>query len=80
MNNITKHQLLSQLVKGWSNRGGIYQIKCTQTKKAYLGSTGNIIKRLKQHYKQLQTNRHLNQEMQLDFNQWGEKSFVVEFI
>ena len=79
-NNQPQSKPLSEVVKGWSWRGGIYQIKCTQTKKAYLGSTGNIIKRLKQHYKQLKSNRHPNPEMQLDFNQWGEKSFVVEFI
>ena len=75
MNNPT--QPLSEVVKGWSKRGGIYQIKCIQTNKTYLGSTGNIIKRLKQHYKQLKANRHPNQEMQQDFSLWGEKCFVV---
>ena len=73
-------QPLTTLIKGWSNRGGIYQIQCSKTRMTYLGSTGNIIKRLKQHYKQLKTNHHSNQEMQADFNQWGENSFQVSFI
>jgi hypothetical protein len=73
-------QRLSQVVKGWSRRRGIYQITCTSTQRTYLGSTGNIIKRLKQHYKQLTSNTHPNSEMQADFNLWGEKSFVVHFI
>ena len=72
--------LLSTVIKGWSRRGGIYQIQCTKTKKTYLGSTGNIIKRLKQHYKLLKTNTHSNKEMQADFNLWGENSFQVCFI
>jgi group I intron endonuclease len=73
-------QLLSEVVKGWSRRGGIYEITCTKTNKTYLGSTGNIIKRLKQHFNQLTTNQHPNPEMQQDFSLWGEKSFVVSFI
>ena len=73
-------QPLSQVVQGWSRRGGIYQITCTKTDRTYLGSTGNIIKRLKQHYKQLISNTHPNPEMQADFNLWGEKSFVVQLI
>lgn len=76
----TPCQALSEVIKGWSRRGGIYQIQCTQTKKAYLGSTGNIIKRLKQHYHLLTSNRHPNPEMQSDFNLYGPKSFVVGFI
>jgi group I intron endonuclease len=77
MNN---NQLLSQIVKGWSNRGGIYLIHCTSTNRTYLGSTGNIIKRLKRHYKQLTTNSHPVKQMQADFNQYGEQTFVVEFV
>jgi len=73
-------QPLTTLIKGWSNRGGIYQIQCSKTRKTYLGSTGNIIKRMKQHYKQLKTKTHSNKEMQADFNQWGENSFQVSFI
>ena len=79
-NNPIKMQALSEVVKGWSRKGGIYQIKCTKTDKTYLGSTGNIINRLKQHFKQLKANQHPNPEMQQDFNLWGEKSFVVGFI
>ena len=79
MNNCNQ-QLLSEVVKGWSRRGGIYQITCTSTQRTYLGSTGNIIKRLKQHYKQLTANTHPNSEMQADFNLRGKKSFVVTFI
>lgn len=77
MNNTTP---LSEIIKGWSRRGGIYLIHCTQTNKTYLGSTGTIIKRLKQHYKQLKANSHPNEEMQADFNQWGENAFVVELV
>jgi hypothetical protein len=81
MNSFTNPtQLLSEVVKGWSKRGGIYQITCTRMGKTYLGSTQNIIKRLKQHHAQLKTNTHPNQEMQEDFNLYGEKTFTVTFI
>ena len=81
MNNFAyPQQTFAQVVNGWSRRGGIYQIKCIKTNRAYLGSTGNIIKRLKQHYKQLKAKTHPNQEMQQDFNQVKEPGFVVEFI
>jgi group I intron endonuclease len=79
MNNI-EPKPLSEVILGWSSRGGIYQIKCTKTSKTYLGSTGNIIKRLKQHFAQLNTNSHPNKEMQADFNLYGGKCFVVDFI
>jgi hypothetical protein len=73
-------QPLSQIIKGWSNRGGIYLIKCAKTNKTYLGSTGHVLKRLKQHYKQLSANSHPNREMQADFNLHGPNTFLVEFI
>ena len=78
MNNPT--QTISQVIKGWSMRGGIYEITCTRTQRTYLGSTQNIIKRLKQHHTQLAKNQHKNEAMQQDFNLWGENSFVVQFI
>ena len=82
MNSFDKpdQKLLSEVILGWSSRGGIYQINCSKTKKTYLGSTGNIIKRLKQHYKQLKINTHPNTEMQTDFNLYGEQAFTVTFI
>jgi hypothetical protein len=73
-------RLLSEVVKGWSKRGGIYQITCTRTGKTYLGSTQNIIERLKKHFTQLKTNTHPNTEMQEDFNLYGEQAFTVSFI
>jgi group I intron endonuclease len=79
MNNANDNQL-SQTIRGWSRRGGIYLIKCIPKNKAYIGSAGNVLTRLKQHYHLLKANRHPNKEMQADFNQNGDNTFVVEFV
>ena len=76
----SNNMYLSDITSKRDYRGGIYLIKCTATNKAYLGSSGELVKRLKQHYSQLKHNKHPNQEMQADYNKHGNASFMVEAI
>ena len=59
---------------------GIYKIYCKDTNKYYIGQSINVKTRLNQHLSELKNNRHINQELQNDFNICGEKSFIFEKI
>ena len=59
---------------------GIYKIYCKETNKYYIGQSVNVENRLKTHLNELKNNKHINQELQSDFNSYGEDSFVFEKI
>ena len=50
------------------NGAGIYGIKNKRTGKVYIGSSGCVSKRIKQHIKALQNGKHINKQMQKDFS------------
>ncbi len=54
---------------------GIYKIRCTKTKKEYIGSSNNIKRRWKEHISHLNRNRHKNKILQKDWNKYGQKYF-----
>ena len=59
---------------------GIYKIYCKETNKYYIGQSVNVENRLKTHLNELKNNKHINQELQSDFNSYGEDSFIFEKI
>ena len=59
---------------------GIYKIYCKDTNKYYIGQSINVESRLKQHLNELKSNKHINKELQADFNTYGEGSFIFEKI
>lgn len=60
--------------------GGIYQIKCAVTDKAYVGSAINPRRRRRQHWCDLRKGAHRNPKLQAAWNKYGEKSFMFEVI
>lgn len=61
--------------------GTIYAIGNTITKRFYIGST-NCAKqyRPQRHFIELRANRHKVEQMQDDFNEYGEGSFFVKYL
>jgi hypothetical protein len=59
---------------------GIYKIYCKETNKYYIGQSVSVESRLKTHLNELKNNKHINQELQSDFNSYGEDSFIFEKI
>ena len=59
---------------------GIYKIYCKKTNKYYIGQSVNVESRLKAHLNELKNNKHINQELQSDFDSYGEDSFIFEKI
>lgn len=59
---------------------GIYQIKNNKSGKVYIGSTNNLDKRKKQHFKELAEGRHINKALQQDFTKYGENAFTYSII
>lgn len=57
---------------------GAYGIVCLKNRKFYIGSSGDIEKRIRSHLSQLRANRHFQTpRLQRDWNLYGESSFVV---
>lgn len=54
---------------------GIYMILCMVNDYRYIGETSNIASRLASHKKDLRRNSHNNENLQKDFNLYGELSF-----
>lgn len=58
----------------------IYQIKCKVNGKAYIGQTRSIKRRFDDHKYKLRHNSHYSQELQKDFNLYGEINFLFEIL
>lgn len=62
-------------LKHLRGEGGIYYIKNIDNEKIYIGSTGNLTQRIKTHIFNLRENKHINQDLQEDFNKYTISSF-----
>ncbi len=58
----------------------IYKIENTENGKKYIGSTRDVKKRFKKHLSELRNNKHVNKELQKDWNEYGEESFKFEIL
>lgn len=56
---------------------GIYEIKCKETQKVYIGASSNIAHRVQKHFSELRLNKHRNKKLQEDYNIYGFDSFEV---
>lgn len=59
---------------------GIYKITNIVNNRSYIGSSKNIIRRLKNHFSLLRHNKHGNQFIQRDFNKHGINNFLYEIV
>ncbi|MCI6366859.1 MAG: GIY-YIG nuclease family protein [Spirochaetia bacterium] len=57
-----------------------YKITNKANKKFYIGITTDYKKRERQHFYQLEANKHLNYKMQKDYNLYGKENFSFEII
>ena len=55
----------------------IYALECTKNGFAYIGCTGNMRKRLREHRCLLRANKHAEPLLQADFNQYLEVDFQM---
>lgn len=59
---------------------GIYEIFNNKNKKSYIGSSQDIYKRFSNHKSDLRNNKHKNNNIQNDFNEFGEESFEFRIV
>lgn len=59
-------------------KSGLYCIICTKNNKHYIGQSNNVKSRLTKHLNCLRRQKHENQQMQQDFNNYGEHCFQFE--
>lgn len=58
----------------------VYRIFNKKNGRMYIGSTNNYIARKHEHFGSLRKGTHHNKNLQLDFNEFKESSFVFEII
>ena len=59
---------------------GIYMIVNTLTNKSYIGKSINVESRWKSHISNLKNNKHINRDLQLDWNKFGESNFSFKLL
>lgn len=59
---------------------GIYQIKNIKNNKIYIGQSMDVEDRIKNHLKQLKSNKHKNYKLQEEFNSYGEHCFQASVL
>jgi group I intron endonuclease len=60
--------------------GGVYCILCKPLGKAYFGSSGHVAKRVKRHTSLLNSGKHENAKLQLDWLEHGQASFEAHIV
>ena len=78
-------KLVKYKIKDIEGKAGVYKITCISNGRFYIGSSKDLLSRLKQHINQLAYKRHHNKKLQSDYNkyQWnkyGEDNFKFEVI
>lgn len=59
---------------------GIYKITNGINCKAYIGCSYSVESRFKDHLKNLNKSKHINSELQKDYNYYGSKNFTFDII
>lgn len=71
-------QEINFLYKG--NIRGVYALYNIEARKVYIGSSKNIVHRVREHYKALKEGVHYNPVLQEDANKYGVNSFVFALL
>lgn len=61
-------------------KSGIYQIINTKNKKSYIGSSNNLIRRKKDHFRTLKKNKNHSILLQRAWNKYGEDAFEFKIL
>lgn len=59
-------------------KSGLYMISCLPLSKHYIGQSDNVQRRIYAHRRALRNSLHENQDLQTDFNKYGEKNFLFQ--
>lgn len=62
---------------------GVYAIKNTRSRRVYIGSSKNVAKRWREHKTSLNSGKHTNKQLQIDWVSDGEGCFefcIIEFV
>lgn len=62
------------------NKSGIYQIRNLINDKIYIGSSNDLPKRKREHFRVLFKNIHYNNKLQNSYNKHGKENFIFEVI
>ena len=84
---LAKADLTRDGVRNWPHKGRrgddhyyVYAIVCSQNNKRYVGCTHNPRKRAWEHISELKRNAHVVEDLQTDFNKYGQNAFHIELL
>src|SRR4051812_47012460 len=61
-----------------SLKAGLYIITCISTNRHYIGESDTVINRINSHKNQLRRGNHFNQNLQNDFDNYGENQLIFK--
>lgn len=59
---------------------GVYQIRCIEENKCYIGSSKDCQERVQKHFSELRLNKHTNKHLQEAFNKYGIDGFIYSIV
>nr|WP_319997575.1 GIY-YIG nuclease family protein [uncultured Draconibacterium sp.] len=59
---------------------GVYQIKCTVNEKSFIDNSVDMLSKWNRHKMELRFGSHRNNELQKDWNQYGENNFSFKVL
>ena len=59
---------------------GVYQIRCIEENKCYIGSSKDCQERVQKHFSELRLNKHTNKHLQEAFNKYGIEGFIYSIV
>jgi group I intron endonuclease len=59
---------------------GIYLIKCVANDKSYIGSSNDVMRRIKTHKRDLDRGSHNNLMLQHEYTKYGAENFIFKII
>ena len=62
------------------NQSGVYVIRCEPTGEVYVGSSVNVVKRVREHFYRLEKGVHRNPRLQSAYKEYGKDSFCSKVV
>jgi group I intron endonuclease len=62
------------------NQCGVYVIRCEPIGKEYVGASGNVVKRIREHFYRLERGIHRNRRLQNAYKKYGKDRFSSEVV
>lgn len=71
---------MARIRQAGAKRIGVYEIRCLENDKIYVGQSTNVYNRICNHKAKLRSGVHVNRGLSLDYNKYGESRFTFTIL